>query len=266
MALDLRTGPTTGRSCAWRASARAACDQRARAGPGSRQEPASQTPSSSGAKLTASAPCGAASVWAGAENFSAAGWIAHARTGAAARASAAAELFPQHRQGGERHQEFQRGGEPQPETQARRRCGEAPASAAPTAPANRVDCHRWSSSAAIMRLSSVWRPAPAAAFRRRPHPWASDCRPRSAGPSPAACGRRTWRGIHPPAGAWAASREITRLEDMGIADLAGPAQRLLGFQPVHHGLHRGVGGPVLGRRNFPGSRGWRRARCSTGPP
>ena len=37
---------------------------------------------------------------------------------------------------------------------------------------------------------------------------------------------------------------------MGIADLAGAAERLLGFQPIHHGLDSGVGRSVLGPEAF----------------
>src|ERR1051326_7620834 len=41
-----------------------------------------------------------------------------------------------------------------------------------------------------------------------------------------------------------------RLEDMGIADLAGAAQRAFLLQPVHHGLHRGVGGAFAAGKFF----------------
>jgi hypothetical protein len=40
------------------------------------------------------------------------------------------------------------------------------------------------------------------------------------------------------------------LEDVRVADFLGATNHLLAFQAVHHGLHRGVGGPAALREGI----------------
>jgi len=92
-----------------------------------------------------------------------------------------------------------------------------------------VDCQRWSSSPAIQGTK-------VAGFDQLGHHRLH---------APAEQGEEL---IHQP-GLGGVARD-QRFEDMGVADLARAAQRLLGLQPVNHGLDGGVGGPVLGGEAF----------------